>query len=86
MARRGELTLPHGKVQTPVFQPCGTYGTVKAITPDRLVACGTQMLLGNTFHLSLRPGDEEIRGWAGYWGMNWNGPILADSGGFQILA
>ena len=87
MARRGELTLPHGKVQTPVFQPCGTYGTVKAITPDRLVACGTQMLLGNTFHLSLRPGDEEIRQLGGlHKFMNWNGPILTDSGGFQIFS
>ena len=87
MARRGELTLPHGKVQTPVFQPCGTYGTVKAITPDRLVACGTQMLLGNTFHLSLRPGDEEIRQLGGlHKFMSWNGPILTDSGGFQIFS
>ena len=60
-ARRGELTLPHGKVQTPVFQAVGTYGTVKAMTPEDLRGTGTQMLLGNTFHLMLRPGDERIR-------------------------
>ena len=59
-ARRAELQLPHGTVQTPVFMPCGTYGSVKALTPRDIKAVGTQMLLGNTFHLMLRPGDERI--------------------------
>ena len=56
-ARRGRLTLPHGTVETPVFMPCGTYGTVKAMSPADLDEVGTQILLGNTFHLLLRPGD-----------------------------
>ena len=60
-ARRGRLQLPHGSVETPVFQPCGTYGSVKGMTPVDLTNCGTQMLLGNTFHLMLRPGDKQIR-------------------------
>ena len=86
-ARRGELTLPHGKVQTPVFQAVGTYGTVKAMTPRDLRDCGTQMLLGNTFHLMLRPGDERIRDLGGlHKFMQWDGPILTDSGGFQVFS
>ena len=86
-ARRGELTLPHGKVQTPVFQAVGTYGTVKAMTPEDLRGTGTQMLLGNTFHLMLRPGDERIRDLGGlHEFMQWNAPILTDSGGFQVFS
>ena len=86
-ARRGELTLPHGKVQTPVFQAVGTYGTVKAMTPQDLRDTGTQMLLGNTFHLMLRPGDERIRDLGGlHEFMQWHGPILTDSGGFQVFS
>ena len=86
-ARRGELTLPHGKVQTPAFQAVGTYGTVKAMTPRDLRDCGTQMLLGNTFHLMLRPGDERIRDLGGlHKFMQWDGPILTDSGGFQVFS
>jgi queuine tRNA-ribosyltransferase len=86
-ARRGELTLPHGKVQTPVFQAVGTYGTVKAMTPQDLRDTGTQMLLGNTFHLMLRPGDERIRDLGGlHEFMHWHGPILTDSGGFQVFS
>jgi queuine tRNA-ribosyltransferase len=86
-ARRGELTLPHGKVQTPVFQAVGTYGTVKAMTPKDLRDVGTQMLLGNTFHLMLRPGDERIRDLGGlHEFMQWDGPILTDSGGFQVFS
>ena len=86
-ARRGELTLPHGKVQTPVFQAVGTYGTVKAMTPQDLRDTGTQMLLGNTFHLMLRPGDERIRDLGGlHKFMQWHGPILTDSGGFQVFS
>ena len=86
-ARRGRLTLPHGEVQTPVFQPCGTYGTVKALTPRDLRETGTQMLLGNTFHLMLRPGDQRIRELGGLHAfMQWDGPILTDSGGFQVFS
>ena len=84
-ARRGRLTTAHGAIETPVFMPCGTYGTVKAMTPDDLVEAGTQILLGNTFHLMLRPGDETIRELGGlHRFMNWSRPILTDSGGFQV--
>jgi queuine tRNA-ribosyltransferase len=84
-ARRGRLTTAHGIVETPVFMPCGTYGTVKAMTPAALEAVGTQILLGNTFHLMLRPGDEAIRALGGlHRFMHWAGPILTDSGGFQV--
>ena len=86
-ARRGRLQLPHGSVETPVFQPCGTYGTVKGMTPVELTRCGTQMLLGNTFHLMLRPGDQQIRDLGGLHNfMGWSGPILTDSGGFQVFS
>ena len=86
-ARRGRLHLPHGTVETPVFQPCGTYGSVKGMTPLDLKAVGTQMLLGNTFHLMLRPGDEQIRDLGGlHKFMGWPGPILTDSGGFQVFS
>lgn len=84
-ARRGRLTTRHGVVETPVFMPCGTYGTVKAMTPKALEEVGTQMLLGNTFHLMLRPGDETIKRLGGlHEFMQWSGPILTDSGGFQV--
>lgn len=86
-ARRGRLQLPHGTVETPVFQPCGTYGSVKGMTPVDLTATGTQMLLGNTFHLMLRPGDKQIRELGGlHEFMGWSGPILTDSGGFQVFS
>ncbi len=84
-ARRGRLVTARGAVETPAFMPCGTYGTVKAMTPQDLSAAGTQILLGNAFHLMLRPGDELIRSLGGLHGfMDWSGPILTDSGGFQI--
>ena len=84
-ARRGRLTTAHGTVETPVFMPCGTYGTVKAMAPEALRQVGTQILLGNTFHLMLRPGDSVIRDLGGlHRFMGWNGPILTDSGGFQV--
>ncbi len=84
-ARRGRLTTAHGTVETPVFMPCGTYGTVKAMAPDALWEVGTQILLGNTFHLMLRPGDAVIRDLGGLHAfMGWEGPILTDSGGFQV--
>ncbi|MDA1076014.1 MAG: tRNA guanosine(34) transglycosylase Tgt [Proteobacteria bacterium] len=86
-ARRGQLTTAHGIVQTPVFMPCGTYGTVKGMSPEGLMRAGTQILLGNTFHLMLRPGDELIENLGGlHTFMQWPGPILTDSGGFQVFS
>ncbi len=84
-SRRGRLTTAHGVIETPVFMPCGTYGTVKAMTPKTLEEVGTQILLGNTFHLLLRPGDAVIRSLGGlHEFMHWPHPILTDSGGFQV--
>jgi len=86
-ARRGTLTLAHGTVQTPVFMPVGTYGTVKAMTPQSLHDIGAQICLGNTFHLWLRPGLEVIKAHGGLHDfMGWNKPILTDSGGFQVFS
>ena len=86
-ARRGTLTLAHGVVQTPVFMPVGTYGTVKAMTPQALHDIGAQICLGNTFHLWLRPGLEVVAAHGGLHDfMNWHKPILTDSGGFQVFS
>lgn len=86
-ARRGRLNTRRGVVETPVFMPCGTYGTVKAMTPAGLAKVGTQILLGNTFHLMLRPGDLAVRNLGGlHRFMQWQGPILTDSGGFQVFS
>jgi queuine tRNA-ribosyltransferase len=86
-ARRGRLTLAHGVVETPVFMPVGTYGTVKAMTPQSLHDIGAQVCLGNTFHLWLRPGLEVVREFGGlHKFMGWNKPILTDSGGFQVFS
>jgi queuine tRNA-ribosyltransferase len=86
-ARRGTLTLNHGVVQTPVFMPVGTYGTVKAMTPQSLNDIGAQICLGNTFHLWLRPGLEVFKAHQGLHDfMNWDKPILTDSGGFQVFS
>ncbi len=86
-ARRGRLHLNHGVVETPVFMPVGTYGTVKAMTPEELTGLGAQIVLGNTFHLMLRPGADVIRAHGGLHGfMHWSGPILTDSGGFQVFS
>ncbi len=86
-ARRGRLQLRHGSVETPVFMPVGTYGTVKAMTPEELTGLGAEIVLGNTFHLMLRPGTEVIRAHGGLHGfMHWAGPILTDSGGFQVFS
>ncbi|MBV1877186.1 MAG: tRNA guanosine(34) transglycosylase Tgt [Pseudomonadales bacterium] len=86
-ARRGELTLAHGVVQTPVFMPCGTYGSVKGLMPSSLDEIGTQILLGNTFHLMLRPGMAVIEKAGGlHEFMSWDKPILTDSGGFQVFS
>src|SRR5215203_4940551 len=84
-ARRGKLTLNHGVVQTPIFMPVGTYGTVKGVLPQSLHDMGAQIILGNTFHLWLRPGLEVITQFKGLHGFEgWTKPILTDSGGFQV--
>lgn len=86
-ARRGQMTFPRGIVETPAFMPVGTYGTVKAMTPEELSEMGAEIILGNTFHLMLRPGIEVIKAHGGLHGfMHWNGPILTDSGGFQVFS
>jgi queuine tRNA-ribosyltransferase len=86
-ARRGTLTLPHGTVETPAFMPVGTYGTVKAMSPLELKEIGAEIVLGNTFHLWLRPGLEAIEAHGGlHRFMGWNKPILTDSGGFQVFS
>jgi queuine tRNA-ribosyltransferase len=84
-ARRGRLTLNHGVVETPVFMPVGTYGTVKGVMPSSLEAMGAQIILGNTFHLWLRPGTEVLKQFGGLHRFEgWTKPILTDSGGFQV--
>ncbi len=86
-ARSGTLTLAHGTVETPVFMPVGTYGTVKAMSPAELDTIGAQVVLGNTFHLWLRPGLDVIAAHGGlHRFMGWNRPILTDSGGFQVFS
>ncbi|HQG83566.1 MAG TPA: tRNA guanosine(34) transglycosylase Tgt [Syntrophales bacterium] len=86
-ARLGRMTTAHGEVRTPVFMPVGTQGTVKAMAPDRLEEAGAEIILGNTYHLYLRPGHDLIRGHGGlHRFMNWDRPILTDSGGFQIFS
>ena len=85
--RLGLLHTPHGTVETPVFMPVGTQASVKTVTPDELKAIGTQIILGNTYHLYLRPGHELIKEAGGlHRFMNWDGPILTDSGGFQVFS
>ncbi|MBH1965842.1 MAG: tRNA guanosine(34) transglycosylase Tgt [Comamonadaceae bacterium] len=84
-ARRGRLTLNHGVVETPIFMPVGTYGTVKGVMPRSLHEMGAQIILGNTFHLWMRPGLDVIESFEGLHGFeNWHKPILTDSGGFQV--
>src|SRR4051794_13596861 len=86
-ARRGRLHTPHGVVDTPVFMPVGTQATVKGLTPQQLVEAGARIVLGNTYHLTLRPGDDLIAGLGGlHRFMGWDGPILTDSGGFQVYS
>jgi queuine tRNA-ribosyltransferase len=86
-ARAGTLELSHGNVETPVFMPVGTYGAVKAMSPAELVENGTRVVLGNTFHLWLRPGLEVIAAHGGlHRFIGWNGPILTDSGGYQVFS
>ncbi|HON30158.1 MAG TPA: tRNA guanosine(34) transglycosylase Tgt [Ottowia sp.] len=84
-ARRGRLTLNHGVVETPIFMPVGTYGTVKGVLPRSLREMGAQIILGNTFHLWMRPGLDVLRAFGGLHGFEqWQQPILTDSGGFQV--
>lgn len=86
-ARLGKMITSHGAVDTPVFMPVGTQGTVKSLRPEDLSNCGAQIILGNTYHLYLRPGHETIRKLGGlHTFMNWSGPILTDSGGFQVYS
>ncbi len=86
-ARRGEMQFPRGKVQTPTFMPVGTYGTVKGMLPRDIVEIGAEMILGNTFHLMLRPGTEVIKAHGDLHDFTqWQGPILTDSGGFQVFS
>jgi len=84
-ARRGRMTFARGPVETPVFMPVGTCATVKAVTPEELRAAGAEIILGNTFHLMLRPGVDIVAAHGGlHKFMHWDGPILTDSGGFQV--
>ena len=86
-ARTGTLEFRRGAIETPAFMPVGTYGTVKSVTPEEVAADGAEIILGNTFHLMLRPGTEVIRKHGGlHEFMNWHGPILTDSGGFQVFS
>lgn len=87
LARRGRLTFSRGVVETPAFMPVGTYGTVKAMTPEETAATNAQIILGNTFHLMLRPGTDVIKAHGDLHDfMQWKGPILTDSGGFQVFS
>src|SRR3977135_3586763 len=86
-ARAGVFGTPHGPVETPAFMPVGTLATVKSLDPDDLVRMGASMILGNAYHLHLRPGDEVVREMGGlHKFMRWNRPILTDSGGFQVFS
>ena len=86
-ARRGEVQTAHGAIQTPAFMPVGTAATVKAMRPQDVAATGAEIILGNTYHLMLRPGEERIARLGGlHKFMNWHGPILTDSGGFQVMS
>jgi len=86
-ARRGEVKTLHGTFQTPIFMPVGTQATVKAVTPENLQEMNAQIILGNTYHLFIRPGHKLIKEFGGLHNfMNWDRPILTDSGGFQIFS
>lgn len=86
-ARAGKIQTPHGEIDTPVFMPVGTQATVKTMTPEEVEAIGAEIILGNTYHLYLRPGDDMVAKFGGlHKFMNWHGPILTDSGGFQVFS
>lgn len=87
LARAGRLTLPHGVIETPVFMPVGTKATVKAVTPEELEALGAQIILGNAYHLAMRPGPELVAEFGGLHGFSgWHKPFLTDSGGYQVFS
>ncbi len=86
-ARLGQIVTAHGEIDTPAFMPVGTTGTVKAMTPESVAETGAQIVLGNTYHLMLRPGADRVERLGGlHKFMNWPGPILTDSGGFQVMS
>jgi queuine tRNA-ribosyltransferase len=86
-ARLGRLTTAHGSIETPSFMPVGTAATVKAMTPEAVALTGARIVLGNTYHLMLRPGAERIAALGGLQQFTgWNGPMLTDSGGFQVMS
>ena len=86
-ARRGQIEFDRGTINTPAFMPVGTYGSVKAMSPERVIETGAEIILGNTFHLMLRPGTEVVKLHGDLHNfMNWQGPILTDSGGFQVFS
>ena len=86
-ARRGRLHTPHGIIETPIFMPVGTQATVKTLSPDELKDAGSQIILSNTYHLHLRPGEDLVAEAGGlHKFMNWGKPILTDSGGFQVFS
>ena len=86
-ARRGTITFPRGKVETPAFMPVGTYGSVKGLNVDQIKALGADIILGNTFHLMLRPGTEIVKAHGDLHDfIGWEKPILTDSGGFQVFS
>jgi queuine tRNA-ribosyltransferase len=86
-ARRGRITTPHGTIETPAFMPVGTAASVKALMPAQVRAAGAEIILGNTYHLMLRPGAERVRRFGGlHRFMGWDGPILTDSGGYQVMS
>ena len=86
-ARAGVLTTPHGAVPTPAFMPVATQGSVKGVTPGEVRAAGTHMVLANAYHLTLRPGVEQVERFGGLHAfMGWDGPILTDSGGYQVFS
>ena len=87
LARRGQIDFPRGVVETPAFMPVGTYGTVKGMLPRDITEIGAEIILGNTFHLWLRPGTDIIKAHGDLHDfMGWQGPILTDSGGFQVFS
>src|SRR5881397_893065 len=86
-ARAGAFSTPHGPFHTPAFMPVGTHGAVKAMTPEQVAATGSEIVLANTYHLALRPGEELVAKLGGLHAfMRWDGPILTDSGGFQVFS
>ena len=86
-ARAGTVTTDHGTIQTPIFMPVGTQASVKTLSPDELIETGAQIILGNTYHLYMRPGADLIQKFGGLHSfMNWNRPILTDSGGYQVFS